>query len=139
VNRELRGAVAGAAAAAIWTAYDPILKRVFGTPYSDAEVLSAYVTRGRLQPLVSVAVHSANGAVFGWLFARLGGRGVRDGVRVALAENTALWPVMPLVDRTHPDVREGTWPKLATNPRVFAQATAAHALFGALLGKLGPT
>ena len=134
----MRGAAAGAAAAAIWTACDPAFKHVFGTPYSDAELLSAYVTRGRLQPLVSVVVHATNGAAFGWAFARLGGRGVRDGVTMALAENTLLWPVMAVFDRTHPDVRDGTWPKLFANPRVFAQATAAHVFFGALLGKLGP-
>ena len=133
-----RGALAGAAAATIWTACDPLFKRAFRTPYSDAELLSAFVTRGRLQPLASVTIHGVNGAGFGWLFARFGGRGVRQAVAVALAENTGLWPVMPFFDRRHPDVRDGSWPKLATNPRVFAQATAAHVLFGALLGALGP-
>ena len=39
-------------------------------------------------------------------------------------------------DRIHPNRRDGTWPRLTTNPRVFAQATAAHAFFGALLGAL---
>ena len=133
-----RGAAAGAVAAAVWTAMDPFFKRAFGTPYSDSELLSAYVTRGRLQPLVSVAIHSANGAGFGYLFTRLGGRGVKAAVAVALAENTLLWPTMPLFDRTHPDVRDGRWPRLFANRRVFAQATATHALFGILLGLLAP-
>jgi hypothetical protein len=133
-----RGALAGAVAAALWTAADPLFKRAFDTPYSDSEVLSAFVTRGRLQPLVGLVLHSANGAAFGWLFARLGGRGVKSGVAAALVENTLLWPVMPLVDRVHPNRRDGTWPPLARNSRVFAQATGAHALFGAVLGLLGP-
>lgn len=122
----------------IWTAFDPLFKRTFGTPYSDAELLSAYVTRGRLQPLVSTAVHAVNGAGFGYLFACLGGRGVKVGVASALAENALLWPAMPFFDRTHPDVRAGRWPKLFGNPRIFAQSCAAHAFFGALLGALGP-
>jgi hypothetical protein len=138
VSPVARGAAAGAVAAAIWIACDPVFKRVFRTPYSDAEVLSAFVTRGSLQPIVGAAVHSANGAAFGALFARLGGRGVAQGVTAAVVENALLWPLMAVVDRIHPDRRDGGWPKLATSPRVFAQATAAHALFGALLGALGP-
>jgi hypothetical protein len=138
VNRNARGAVAGAAAAALWTATDPFFKRIFGTPYSDSELLSAYVTRGRLQPLASVAIHGANGAAFGYLFTRLGGRGVKAAVVAALVENAVLWPAMPFFDRTHPNVRDGRWPKLFCNGRVFAQATAAHAVFGVLLGALAP-
>jgi hypothetical protein len=138
VRREVHGAAAGAVAAALWTATDPLFKRAFGTPYSDSELLSAYVTRGRLQPLVSVAVHSVNGAGFGYLFTRFGGRGVKRGVAVALAENALLWPFMPFFDRTHPDVRDGRWPRLFANGRVFAQATAAHAVYGVLLGLLAP-
>jgi hypothetical protein len=138
VKPATRGALAGAAAATVWTACDPLFKRAFGTPYSDAELLSAFVTRGRAQPVVSVVLHAVNGAGFGRLFVRLGGCGAKQGVVAAVVENALLWPVMPLFDRVHPNVRDGTWPKLATNPRVFAQSTAAHAFFGALLGALGP-
>jgi hypothetical protein len=138
VDPRSRGAAAGAAAAAVWTLCDPVFKRLFGTPYSDAELLSAFVTRGRLQPLVSLAVHSANGAGFGFAFTALGLRGVRAGVAAAVVENAALWPLVPPIERLHPNVRDGSWPELARNPRVFAQATAAHAFFGALLGVLAP-
>ena len=127
----MRGAAAGAVAAAIWAASDPLFQRTFGTPYSDVELLS------RRRP-VGLALHTFNGAAFGWLFARLGGRGVKQGVAAALVENAVLWPGMLVVDRVHPKVRDGSWPKLAGNPRVFAQSSAAHALFGALLGALGP-
>lgn len=132
----MRGAVAGATAAAVWRAADPLLKRAFGTPYADAELLSPFVTRGRLEPVVGLAAHCAAGAVFGHLFERLGGRGVRQGVAAALAENTLLWPGIALVERVHPRCRDGSWPALARNPRVFAQAAAGHALFGAVLGGL---
>jgi hypothetical protein len=79
-----------------------------------------------------------NGAVFGYLFARLGGRGIRWAVAAALVENTLLWPGQAVVERVHPYCREGRWPRLARNPRVFAQASASHAFFGVLLGALGP-
>ena len=134
----VRGALVGALAAAAWQACDPVFKRTFRTPYSDAELLGPFITRGRYEWLADLVTHSAGGAAFGFLFERFGGSGVKQGVVVALAENTLLWPVMPFFDRTHPDVRSGRWPKLFANGRVFAQASAAHVLFGALLGALGP-
>lgn len=133
-----RGAAAGAAAAVIWAAASPALKRAFRTPYSDVEVIGGFLPRGPLQTPVGLAVHTVNGGVFGYLFARIGCRGVRQGVLVAVGEGTVLWPLMAIVQRVHPWCRDGTWPPLVRNPRAFAGATVGHALFGALLGALGP-
>jgi hypothetical protein len=130
----LRGAVAGAAAAAVWQACDPLLKRTFGTPYADAELLGPFVTRGPLEPLANLVIHAAGGAVFGHLFERFGGRSIRAGVTAAVVENSLLWPGVAIFDRIHPKRRDGTWPPLAHSPRAFASATTGHALFGALLG-----
>jgi hypothetical protein len=132
----LRGALAGAASAAAWQACDPLLKRAFDTPYCDAELIGPFITRGPLEPVANLVTHSVGGALFGHLFERLGGRGVRAGVVAAVVENTVLWPGIGLFDRIHPKCRDGTWPKLSTSPRVFASATAGHALFGVLLGAL---
>jgi hypothetical protein len=129
-----RGAVAGAVAAAVWQASDPLLKRAFKTPYSDAELLGPFLTRGRYEWLANLVTHSTAGAGFGYLFERLGGRGPRQAIVVALAENTLLWPALGVFDRIHPKRRDGTWPPLVTSPRVFGQATAGHAFFGLLLG-----
>jgi len=125
-----RGALAGVIAAAVWAATERPARRLFGTPYSDVELLGGGPA--------GLALHTANGAGFGYLFVRLGGRGVRDGIVAALVENTLLWPGMFVVDRVHPRRRDGTWPPLARNPRVFAQETFVHVLFGAVLGALGP-
>jgi hypothetical protein len=130
----MRGAVAGAFAAAAWQACDPVLERVFGTPYTDAQLIGPFITRGRYEWLANLATHTAAGAAFGHVFERLGGRTARQGVVVALAENAILWPSLALFDRIHPKRRDGTWPELVTSPRVFACASAGHALFGALLG-----
>jgi len=138
MDERARGAAAGAAAAVFWAAAEPALKRAFRTPYSDTEAISAFVTRGPLQPLAGIAIHTANGAAFGYLFVRLGGRGVRQGLVAALAENTLLWPLTGILDRIHPDRRDGGWPPILTSPRAFASATAGHALFGVALGALGP-
>jgi hypothetical protein len=43
---------------------------------------------------------------------------------------------MAVVDRLHPDRRDGTWPPLLTNRRIAAQEVAGHAVFGAVLGAL---
>jgi hypothetical protein len=43
----MRGATAGAAAAAVWAAGDPLLRRLAGTPYSDVRLLGRLVTRRR--------------------------------------------------------------------------------------------
>jgi hypothetical protein len=133
VRPEVRGALAGAAAALAWRAADPVFKRIFGTPYADSELFDPL-----LGPIAGTALHVGNGAVFGYAFARLGGRGAGQGTAAAVAENALLWPSQTVVERLHPYCRDGRWPELARNPRVFAQATASHAFFGVLLGALGP-
>jgi hypothetical protein len=130
----VRGAVAGALAAAAWQACDPIFKKLSGSPYSDAELLGPFITTGRYEWLANLVTHSAAGAGFGYAFERLGGRGVRAGVVASLAENALLWPAIGVVEHFHPKRRNGEWPRLVTSPRAFASATAGHAFFGALLG-----
>jgi hypothetical protein len=132
----VRGAVAGALASAVWFACDPLLKRAFGTPYADSEMLGPFVTRGSFEPVANLATHAAAGAGFGYAFERLGLRGARDGLAAALVENTLLWPVVGVVETFHPKRRDGTWPRIVTSPRAFAAATAGHALFGIVLGRL---
>ena len=71
-------------------------------------------------------------------FERLGHArgGWKWGIVVFQLETVATWPLMVVVDRWHPDRRNGTWPPLARNGRVFAQEVAVHAVFGAVLGVL---
>lgn len=132
----MRGAAAGAVAAASWAASDLVLRRLAGTPYTDVRLLGRLVTRRRGWPVAGLALHVANGAVFGATFERFGLRGVRAGVIAAEVENTILWPTMAIADRIHPDRRNGTWPPLVFNPRVAAQEVVGHAIFGAVLGAL---
>jgi hypothetical protein len=131
----LRGALAGIVAAVVWASAEPALGRLFRTPYSDRRLLAG-LTGG--SPAAALALHLANGAMFGALFERLGGRGPKEGVVAAQIENVALWPAMAVVDRIHPDRRSGAWPPLGRNGRVFAYEATTHALFGAVLGLLLP-
>jgi hypothetical protein len=132
----VRGALAGALAAALWAAAEPTLGRAFGTPFSDVRLLGRTVTRGRLWPVAGVVLHVGNGAAFGWAFEWLGGRGLKRGVIVAELENLVLWPAILIVDRVHPDRRSGGWPRLVSDPRTFGLEVTTHALFGATLGVL---
>lgn len=130
----MRGAVAGAVAAAVWNAYDPLLKRAFRTPYADSEVLGPFITEGRYEWLANLATHMAGGFTFGALFERFGGRTAKHGVVAAVVENTTLWPVLAVIERVHPKRKRGDWPPLLLNGRAFSAATVGHAVFGALLG-----
>jgi hypothetical protein len=130
----IRGALAGAVAAGIWNAYDPLLKRAFASPYADSELLGPFITTGRYEWLANLVTHMGGGAAFGYLFERVGGRGVRAGVAAAVVENTVLWPVIGLLEPIHPKRRSGEWPPLLTNGRAFTSATVGHAIFGVLLG-----
>jgi hypothetical protein len=123
--------LAGALAAAVWAAAEPSLGRVFKTSYSDVRLLGGLTGLG---PAGGLALHVGNGALFGAVFERAGGRGVLRGVLAAQAENLVLWPAMAVVDRIHPESRAGRWPPLVGNRRVFAYEAATHALFGAMLG-----
>ncbi len=131
-----RGAAAGFIGAAAWAAGEPVLQRLFRTRYSDVRLLGRAVTRGRAWPLAGLALHLANGAVFGAAFERAGLRGVKAGVLAAQIENAALWPALAIVDRVHPDRRSGTWPPLVRDPRIAGYEVVCHALFGAVLGTL---
>jgi hypothetical protein len=130
----IRGALAGAVAAGIWNAYDPLLKRVFASPYADSEVLGPFITTGRYEWLANLVTHMGGGAAFGFAFERIGGRGVRAGVAAAVVENTVVWPVIGRHEPIHPKRKSGEWPPLLTNGRAFTSATVGHAIFGVLLG-----
>jgi hypothetical protein len=139
-NVNLRAAAAGAAAALVWAAVEPLDARLFDCDYSDTALLGKAVTRRHWRP-VGLAMHAANGAIFGLVFAEMRRRlsttkPVPLAVAMALAENTALWPICALLDRHHPAHGEPGLPPLWGNHRAFAQATWRHALFGAVLGAL---
>jgi hypothetical protein len=134
----LRGAVAGATAAATWAAQQPLDRRVFGVPYDDTELLGKAVTRGPAWPAVGVALHLLNGAAFGALYATLAPRvplpAWARGPAAAMVEHLATWPLVALTDRVHPARAE--LPTLSGDPAAFAQATWRHLLFGVVLGEL---
>lgn len=126
----------------VWAAQEPLDRRLLGYDYSDVAILGKAVTRGRGWRLAGLALHAANGALFGLAYAearrRTGLPSRRLAVGMALAEHVALYPLGVLVDRYHPRRGEPGVPRLVWSTRAFAQATWRHALFGAVLGALAP-
>jgi hypothetical protein len=137
--RIARGAAAGAVAAGVWAAQQPLDMRVFDVDYDDVALLGTFVTRGPAAQPVGLVIHLANGAAFGAGYAALAPRsssipGWARGAAVGLAEHLASWPLTAVVARTHPGRDE--LPVLWGSGRAFAQATWRHLLFGAVLGAL---
>jgi hypothetical protein len=134
-----RSALAGAVAALVWAAAEPLDRRLVRDGYSDIALLGKAFTRGPAWPVLGLALHAANGAAFGLVFEETRQRTriepVRLGVGLALAEHVALFPLTLVVDRFHPARGEPGVVNLASR-RNFALATYRHALFGAVLGRL---
>jgi hypothetical protein len=136
--RTARGALAGAVAAAVWAAQQPLDMKVFGVRYDDTELLGKAVTRGRAWPLVGIALHVGNGALFGAVYANVARRvplpSWARGPAAGLGEHLLSWPLVLVADRVHPARAE--LPALGTSGAAFAQATWRHLLFGSVLGEL---
>jgi hypothetical protein len=134
----VRAGIAGAVATVAMTLEQSLDKRLLNSRYDDVEVLGKLVTRGDHWRPIGVVLHVQNGAIFGVAYARLKpslpGPPVVRGLLVGLIEHVAAWPLTLVFDRYHPAREE--LPKLATNPRAFAQATIRHAVFGIVLGLL---
>src|SRR5437762_7537036 len=113
----MRAALAGAIAATVWGLQEPLDRRVFRCDHSDVRLVGG------------LPVHALNGALFGLAFAAVRRRTKIDqrrlAVALAVAEHTALWPLLSLLD-----------PDLVKSPRAFAQGVYRHALFGYVLGRL---
>jgi hypothetical protein len=138
LRRTVNGALAGAVGAAVWAAQQPLDRRVFGSEYDDVELLGKLVTRESGWQAAGLAMHMANGAAFGAVYALVRplvpGPPLAAGVGASLAEHVALWPLGRFVDRHHP-ARSELEP-LSGNRRAFAQAAWRHLLFGLVLGEL---
>ena len=138
LRRTANGALAGALAAAVWAAQQPLDKRLFATAYDDVELLGKLVTRDAGWPAAGLAVHMANGAAFGAVYALvrpvLPVPPVIAGVGAGLAEHMGFWPLGRLIDRHHPARKE--LEPLSDNRRAFYAATWRHLLFGLMLGAL---
>lgn len=137
-TRTFRGALAGAAAAAVWAVQTPVDQRIFGVKFDDVEFLGKAFTRRAAWRPIGLAVHLQNGALFGAVYANVVPNVPLPswalGPLAGLVENFVTWPLTALSDRVHP--ARDDLPKLAGSGRALAQATWRHLLFGIVLGEL---
>jgi hypothetical protein len=139
MHPRLRAAGAGSIAALVWGALEPLDRRLIRHDYSDVAVLGkAFTRRPGWRPL-GFAIHALNGALFGLAYYELARRTSKDprrlALELALVEHLTLFPTGKLVDRHHPARGEPGVVGLFSLP-AFGQATARHAVFGAVLGAL---
>jgi len=136
--RTAKGALAGAIAAGVWAAQQPLDKRVFESDYDDVELLGKTFTGGSGWLPLGVGLHVINGAAFGALYANVAPRvplpAWARGPLAGLLEHAALWPLGRVSDRFHPARAE--LPALTGNRRALWQATWRHLLFAVVLGEL---
>jgi len=130
-----RSAAAGACAAVVWAAVEPVDRKLLRNDYSDVALLGKAVTRSRAWPAVGLAMHAANGAVFGLAYHELRRRRHVTAVQLALAEHVALFPLGFFVDRRLP-ARGQAGVRNVFGARAFVQATWRHFVFGSVLGRL---
>jgi hypothetical protein len=108
---------------------------MFRHDYSDVAMLGKLATRTRAWPVAGLALHAANGAAFGVVYDVVRRRRRIGAIRLALIENTLLFPLGLLVDHRHPARGErGLAPLVSV--RGFLQETARHVLFAAVLHAL---
>ena len=130
-----RSAAAGACAAVVWAAAEPVDRKLLRNDYSDVALLGKAVTQSRAWPVVGLAMHAANGAVFGLAYHEVRRRRHVSAVQLALTEHVVLFPLGWLVDRHHP-ARGRAGVRSVFGARAFVQATWRHFLFGSVLGRL---
>lgn len=135
---ERAGALAGLAGALAFAGVMALDLRLMRARTNDLRLLAGLVPGGRRWWLpVGLAMHCANGAALGVVYARLCSAPVRRpwlrGLAFGLTENTLLWPLVVVLDRLHPDIRAGRLDHF-NRPVPFFQEVLRHAAYGLTLG-----
>ena len=81
LRADARAAAAGVTATAVWAAAEPLLRRIFRTPYSDVRLLGRPLSR-RHWRAAGLALHLANGAAAAVFCHRIGLRRARHTVAI---------------------------------------------------------
>jgi hypothetical protein len=138
-SRVWDAAVAGLAGGLAYLAAQEVDRRLVNPRSDDLLLLGGLVTarQGAWRPL-GLVLHLLAAASFGLLFdlvvaPRLPGPYWLRGVLMAQAENVSLWPLVLLINRSHPAVKRGDLGRL-TQPTYFVQEAWRHLALGAVLG-----
>lgn len=135
-----RATRAGLLAAAAYLAEMALDLALLDCPTNDLLLLGGFISRERRIWLpTGLALHFAGGVALAQLYGasahRLPGSHWQRGLLFALAENTLLCGLLPLVDRYHPAIRGGQLPRLS-RPVPVLQQTLRHGIYGVVLGRV---
>ena len=144
MTRLLRASMAGVAGALAYLAEQQLDRRVANPRSDDLVLLGGMVTSrpAAWRPL-GLVMHLLAGATFGIVFEAVVAPLLRGpywlrGVVMGQVENLALWPLILIIERVHPAIRNGSLAPM-NRPVYFAQAVLRHVALGAVLGLvLGP-
>ncbi|CCF83838.1 DUF6789 family protein [Nitrolancea hollandica] len=137
-SRVINGVIAGLAGAIAYLLAMGIDIAITRKRTNDLRLLAGLVPGGRrCWPVLGTLLHFVNGAALGAVYSRvqqyLPGRGWKRGLLFAMIENLFLWPAMIVLDRVHPDIKNGSLP-VYNRPLPFLQEILRHAAYGVVLG-----
>lgn len=139
VSRARDAVVAGLAGGVAYLVAQEIDRRIVNPRSDDLVLLGGLVTEREVvwRP-VGLLLHLLAAATFGLIFdavvaPRLPGPYWLRGVLMAQAENLGLWPLVLLINRSHPGVKRGDLASL-TQPIFFGQEVWRHLALGAVIG-----
>jgi hypothetical protein len=139
ISTLVRPALAGVAGSIAYLAEQEIDRRFVNPRSNDLLLVGGFLTqRPTLWLPLGLLGHLSAGAAFGVAFERIvapwliGPLWLR-GVLMAEAENAVLWPLVSLLDQTHPAVQTGALTPM-NRPVYFGQAVLRHAALGAAIG-----
>jgi len=137
----MRAVAAGAVAAFAYLATMYVDIAVTGSQSDDLLMIGRPLSGDPMRArMLGLAAHTGFGATMGlvyggWARRRLPGPNWARGIALMMAENTILWPLTFVIDRTNPAMLRGEIPRLNA-PLPFAQQIIRHIAFGAVLGEL---
>lgn len=139
-----RAAAAGVIATLAYSLVMGSDKYVTGNHFHDVKFIQGLLgdqdASSRRVGVLAWGLHFLNGALLGEAYAALGkrllpGPGWLRGAIFGESFVLAVWPLTPLIDRSHPMIKDGRLPRLA-NWTSFWQNLLRHLAFGLTLGLL---
>ena len=134
-----RSAVTGGLASAAYLAEQALDRRLLRNEYDDLVLWGGFLSRNPArQRLVGLLTHFTLGTLLAAAYEAAlplfpPWSGPLKGLLFVQAENTLLYPGVPVINRVHPSVRLGEMPSLLTM-RYLAVEVLRHAAFGLILG-----
>jgi hypothetical protein len=136
-ERARAGAIAGLLGGAAFAVTMRIDMAISRQPVNDFRLLADTGPLRRFWRITGPVTHAVNSVAIGVSYSllepKLPGNGWQRGLSFALVENMLLWPIVILLDRVHPAIREGQLPRF-NRPWPFIAENIRHAVYGVVLG-----